>query len=291
MNFSTDEILISLKRLTGMSGRKFRRMMKYLRLYDKDAADEQNISKRGVPTYDSQHKVRPYLDCLVRAFQRNIKLGRYAAIDESMDKCTSRCAHKQFIPRKPIKEGLKYYYACDERGYIFNMNLHTKEVLPYDAEKGPLFSRAFMLMTGQNVPGGVSYLDEWRTVITDRLYSSVELAFQLYERKTFFCGTVIASRKGLPADICKDKMTKNMIKGRMVFRHADPLRYVNWYDSNVVKLLHTMIQYLEQFSVIKRRNRLTGELQEITVPNVIKFYQTYMRGVDMAYVISLYKLF
>lgn len=82
-------------------------MLKALRMYDKSKANESGISNRKSPRYDSQHKVRPYLDALVRSFQKQIEPGRFLVIDESMDKCTSRCGHKHKLPRKPIKEGLK----------------------------------------------------------------------------------------------------------------------------------------------------------------------------------------
>lgn len=281
-NFRHDINLRALKNATGLSGRKFSRMLKCLRLYDKKKADEEKISNRKLPQYDSQHKVRPYLDELVRSFQKQIEPGRYLVIDESMDKCTSRCGHKHKLPRKPIKEGLKYYYLCDEKGTILNINLHTKETLPYDAERGPLFSRTFMMLSGQNVSGGKSYLERHRTLFSDRLYTSPTLALELFSFQTYVVGTVICSRQNLPSDICKDKMSKKFPRGLMKFRHAGPLSYVNWYDSNVVKMLFSDPEYVEQVSVIVRRIQKSNKIQEINVPEVIKFYQKYMRGVDVA---------
>lgn len=141
--------MIRLREQKRMSCRKFREMVRYLRLYRNELATESQVNNKRSPHYDSQHKVRPFNDALVRAFQKQIMPGRFLVIDESMDKCTSRCAHKTKMPRKPIKEGIKFYYLCDDLGCILNMNLHTKEVLPYDATRGPLFSRTFMLLTGQ----------------------------------------------------------------------------------------------------------------------------------------------
>lgn len=147
--FRNDDVLIELNAKTKMSARKFRQMLLYLRLYLKDLATESQVNNKRNPHYDSQHKVRPFNAALVRSFQKQIMPGRYLVIDESMTKCTSRCAHKTKMPRKPIKEGIKFYYLCDDLGCILNIDLHSKEVLPYDATRGPLFSRTFMLLTGQ----------------------------------------------------------------------------------------------------------------------------------------------
>lgn len=282
LNIRNDEILLTLKTTTGMSGRKFRRMVQCIRLYDKTVAETEKWSKRGQPSYDSQHKVRPFLAALVRGFQKHISPGRHVVVDESMDKCTGRCGHKHKIPRKPIKEGLKYLYLCEERGCVINIDLYTKETLPYDATKGPLFSRVFMLLSGQNIERGVSYLNKYKTVFLDRLFTSVDLAVNLLPFKTMLVGTCVASRKYLPTDICKEKMNKNILRGSMIFRHAEPLRFVSWYDNNVVKILYNDMQFVEQVSVIQRRKPDTSKVELINVPEVVKYYQQYMRGVDLS---------
>lgn len=139
-----------------------------------------------------------------------------------------------------------------------------------------------MILSGQNVVGGKSYLGRNRTLFCDRLYTSPTLALELFAYDTYVVGTVISSRQNLPSDICKDKMSKKITRGLMKFRHAGPLSYVNWCDSSVVKVLYSDPEYVEQVSVIVRRIQKTSKVQEINVPEVIKFYQRYMRGVDVA---------
>lgn len=207
----------------------------------------------------------------------NNPAGRHLVIDESMDCCTSRCAHTHKIPRKPIKQGLKYYYLCNEYGYIHNINLHTREVLPYDAARGPLFSRTFMMLSGQNVHGGQSFLNCHRTIFTDRLFTSPVLAAELLAYDTYIVGTVVATRQYLPSTT-QAKMNKSIARGTFVFRHADPFSCVCWFDSNVVKLLYDDPEYLEQVSVIQRRTHGSAEVLNLPVPDVIVYYQQYMRG-------------
>lgn len=67
-----------------------------------------------------------------------------------------------------------------------------------------------------------------------------------------------------------------------MFRHAGPLSCLSWFDSNVVKILYTDAEYVEQMSVITRRLQKSSRIEEINVPKVVKYYQKYMRGVDMA---------
>lgn len=121
-----------------------------------------------------------------------------------------------------------------------------------------------------------------RTLFTDRLFTSPVLAAELLAFQTYVVGTVIAGRQFLPQDICKEKMTKNMARGTIKFRHASGMSYCNFYDNNVVKMLYTDKEYVEQVSVVKRKSRVTGDMHELNVPDVVIFYQKYMRGVDMA---------
>lgn len=130
--------------------------------------------------------------------------------------------------------------------------------------------------------GGISYLDNDRTLFTDRLFTSPVLASELLPFKTYVVGTVVAGRQFLPQDICKEKMNRNVARGTIKFRHADELSYCNFYDNNVVKMLYTDKEFVEQISVVKRKDRVTGAMYEMNMPDVVGYYQQFMRGVDMA---------
>lgn len=95
-------------------------------------------------------------------------------------------------------------------------------------------------------------------------------------------GTVISNRQYLPHDVSKLKMSPSIARGTTIFRHTDKLSFVDWCDSNVVKVLYTEPAFVEQMSVIARRIQKSSRVEEITVPEIVKYYQRYMRGVDMA---------
>ena len=58
-------------------------------------------------------------------------------------------------------------------------------------------------------------------------FSSVKLAADLLEKKTYSCSTICVNRKGWPADLCKAQM-KTMKKGKVHFRQDGNLAATVW---------------------------------------------------------------
>jgi len=168
---------------------------------------------------------------------------------------------------------------------VLNMNLFTKETFPFELEEGALFARTWLILSGANVAGGKSFLNEWRTIFCDRLYTSVPLALHLLAYKTALVGTCISGRKYLPF---KDKTNKNEhAKGTTMFRHEQDMSFVNWYDNNVVKILYTDPEFVTQLTTVERwedgDEEGKGHKESITLPAIVKHFQTYMRTVDIVY--------
>ena len=66
-----------------------------------------------------------YVDACVRAACRAaVGITQHFAIDESMIKCFSRyCSWKQFMPRKPIKTGIKVFALVLSIGFLFDWHV------------------------------------------------------------------------------------------------------------------------------------------------------------------------
>ena len=71
-------------------------------------------------------KIRMLLDILLSKFQANYIPRRNLAIDETMLRFRGRFVGKQYMPKKPVKWGIKAFSLADStNGYILNVLLYT----------------------------------------------------------------------------------------------------------------------------------------------------------------------
>nr|XP_039258026.1 piggyBac transposable element-derived protein 4-like [Styela clava] len=117
-----------------------------------------------------------------------------------------------------------------------------------------------------------SHLDRGYHVFVDRLYNSVALAEELQRRKTSITGTVVANRKGLPAEI-KTKLKK----GEIISLRKGQLLALLWQDKRPISILST---YCNGDEVIEKQ--LRGSSETIKKPTCIELYNKFMGGVDLA---------
>ena len=104
-----------------MSPDRFSLVLCFLHLND----NTKYISK-GEPGHDPIFKLRPFLDPLITNFQAAYSLGREISIDESMVGFKGHLWFIQYMPKKPIKWGMKAYVSADSvTGYTYNWKLYT----------------------------------------------------------------------------------------------------------------------------------------------------------------------
>ena len=77
------------------------------------AADRAAEPARGHPAYDRLFKVRPVIDVIGGTCRDVYHLSREASIDEAMIAFTDLLSIKQYMPKKPIKRGIKVWVMCD----------------------------------------------------------------------------------------------------------------------------------------------------------------------------------
>lgn len=76
------------------------------------------------PEYNKLYKVRPVLDMINSACQREAKQTTSQSIDEAMIRFKGVTSLKQYMPGKPIKRGFKVWVRADSvTGYV----LHRKK--------------------------------------------------------------------------------------------------------------------------------------------------------------------
>ena len=110
-----------------ISGERFRDIRRYLHF-----RDNTTIPAPGTPGSDRLAKIRPIIDMINKRCDEVYDLGRDICIDEAMIKFQGRSALNQYLPKKPIKRGIKVWVLADsENGYFHTMQVYKgKENTP-----------------------------------------------------------------------------------------------------------------------------------------------------------------
>uniref|UniRef100_A0AAR5QKM6 PiggyBac transposable element-derived protein domain-containing protein n=1 Tax=Dendroctonus ponderosae TaxID=77166 RepID=A0AAR5QKM6_DENPD len=118
------------------------------------------------------------------------------AIDESMIKFKGRSALKQYMPKKPIKQGYKIWALADSEGYLYNFDIYTSKTKDYVEHR--LGERVVLrLMDGLEYKQHLLFFDNYFTTYW----------LELKTKGINACGTVMANRKNLPK-LKEDKYLK-----------------------------------------------------------------------------------
>ena len=228
-------------------------------------------------------KLRLFFEKIVGKFQKNYTPGREISVDETMLKFRGRFVARQYMPKKPVKWGIKCFNLADSsNGYILN-------VLPYMGHETFLTSTT---STDLPQPARVvmhlaePYLDKGRHLFTDRYYSSIPLAKALESRNTSFTGTIVKNRTDLPDEI---RWYLRLKHGEVVVFRDNSMLAVAWRaetKKNPVIMLSTdcsgnMVQ------VPRRRSGAPPQAK----PMVVHTYNQHMNGVDIADQHSVYYSF
>ena len=124
---------------------------------------------------------------ILAKFQANYNPRRNLAVDKTMLGFHGRFAGKQYMPKNPVKWGIKAFSLADSsNGYLFNVLLYSgAETLD---EANPLFStlpQPARVVIHLLEP----YLHRGHHVFTARYYSSIPLAKTFHDNQTAFTGT------------------------------------------------------------------------------------------------------
>ena len=131
-------------------------------------------------------KVRPLIDHLSSEFETLYEPSKNVAVDETMIKFQGRSSLKQYMPKKPIKCGIKVWVLGD--GYFSRFDIYSgrKE----DREVG-LGAHVVKKLT-ENLK------DKYHHVFFDNYFTSFRLLEDL-EDGIYGCGTARKDRKEFPA--------------------------------------------------------------------------------------------
>ena len=229
-------------------------------------------------------KVRLVLEHLIPKFQASYCPGRNIAVDETMIGFRGRFAAKQYMPKKPVKWGVKAFTMADSsNGYLLNILLYTGQ----ETLQGAGSEFAHLPQPAQVVMYLVNpYLDSGRHVFTDRYYTSVPLAQALGEHNTAFTGTSNKNRVDLPDDL----RLLSRLKGGEVMAYRTPqLLALAWQAEKRNKPVFMLSSESSAAMVTVQSQRTYNAPTQ--KPTVVDSYNHNMNGVDIADQHSVYYSF
>lgn len=94
---------------------RFREIFRYLHFVDNN-----QLIARGDSGHDRLGKVRPLIDHLSTKFATLYKPSKDIVVDEAMIKFQSRSSLKQYMPKRPIKRGIKVWVLGDSTNGFFS---------------------------------------------------------------------------------------------------------------------------------------------------------------------------
>ena len=127
---------------------------------------------------DKLAKVRPIITICEQSFARCFVPSENISVDEAMIRFDWRLSWKQYMPKKPVKWGIKLWCLCDANtGYCIAFNVYT----------GSNEDRAVNLDIGYRVAMHLTrnYLHRYNHVYADNFFTSVHLADALLQADTY----------------------------------------------------------------------------------------------------------
>ena len=175
---------------------RFRDISRYLHF-----CDNSTLAKRGEQGYDRLGKVRPVINAINASVKNNYQPSRDIVVDEAMIPFQGESCLKQFLPKKPVKRGIKVWCLADStNGYVHNFDVYTGK--GSQSSEGTLGSRV-VLMLSDHLQHKNHHL------YCDNYFTSPSLFKELLERGTYACGTVRQNSKCFPSDLKVSGKGKN----------------------------------------------------------------------------------
>ena len=156
-------------------------------------ADNSTLAPPGSPEYNKLGKVQPIIDSLSQSFQEVYSPGKNVSVDEAMIPFKGRSSLKQYMPKKPVRRGIKVWALADsENGYIANFQVYTGK--QGDSTEKGLGAKVVKTLTAP-------YVNSCRHVYFDNFFTGVDLLLDLQRSHLYGCGTVRTNRKGFPSEL------------------------------------------------------------------------------------------
>ena len=212
---------------------------------------------------DPLKKVRPLHNLIKTKALEHYQPLRELSVDERMVKSKARTHFRQYLPRKPIKWGFKYWVVADLTGYTLDFDLYCGRRRISPISENGLTHDVVMDLTE-------SFQFQGYFVFFDYFYTSPTLLHSLKERGIGATGTLTTNRRGVPKSVVQLKNALNrsdVPRGTGYYiRDTDDV-YVCWRDKKCVTVLSNVYPGHSDVSVSRRgRNHQSGEYETMDLP-------------------------
>ena len=222
-------------------------------------------NEKHPPPEDEKYKLYKlgiFPDIINENFRKCYVPDRELSVDEQMIGTRCRVSFIQYMPKKPVKFGIKLWAICEAKtGYCLNFQIYKGKEND-TGEKG-LGNRVVMDLTEP-------YLDQNRHIYMDNFYSNPKLFSALEKRSTFACGTIRRDRGEFPPEFTKSKLQR----GESVYLKFNKILAVHWFDKRDVFALSN-IHSTGDVQVLRK-----GSDEPVSKPIMIDQYNQFMGGVD-----------
>ena len=244
---------------------RFMELTRYLHF-----ADNSSLAPPGTPGYDKLGKVRPVIERLSESFSSVYKPGRDVSIDEAMIPFKGRSSLKQYLPKKPVKRGIKVWALADgQNGYMSQFQVYTGKT--GNTPETGLGGKVVMSLSE-------AYQNTFRHVYFDNFFTSPSLLIDLAKVGLYGCGTLSTKRKGFPPTL-KETAKKGMKeRGESKTTQYKNLTVSVWQDNKPVTIAATNSDPTTE-ECVNRRKR-DGSRVTVKCPQSVVLYNKFMGGVD-----------
>ncbi|CAJ1954086.1 unnamed protein product [Cylindrotheca closterium] len=267
------------------------------------------LPKKGDRKWSPLQKIQPVLDYLQKQLSSCYNLGDRISIDESMIKyCGKYISWIQYMPKKPIKHGIKVYaLCCAYTGYLYSFEIYTGKEGTESGTPREVIGRLLRMAGILPSPAGAAKMTG-TVLYTDNWYTSLDVMQFVYEQfGMLLVGTIsLTAKKSRTADDYPFHKYKNTLL-RRIPRGWTRLAYQTvrktaktaattakaaagkvlylvqatlWKDKKMVGFLHNHLVQSEQDHQVKRWDKESRTKKEIPAHPIVTDYNKYMGGVD-----------
>ena len=155
-----------------MARSRFEEILRFLHLNDNT-----KMIAKGNPGYDKLFKVRPFIDSIQANFLLQYAPKENQSVGEAMIKFKGRTTLKQYMPKKPIKRGVKMWCRADSQtGYLSDFDIYVGR--SGEAVETNL-GYAVVTKLCKSIYGN------WHSVFFDNFLTSLPLVEELFSQKIF----------------------------------------------------------------------------------------------------------
>lgn len=231
----------------------------------------------GQPGHDKLFKIRPFLNKIRERLLR-VPKEEHMAVDEQIIPTKARSSLKMYNPQKPHKWGYKVFVLSGISGFSYDFDFYCGPTTLGEDQLDLGASSNVVIKLAETIPKNLNY-----KLFFDNWFTSIPLLTYLTKHGILPLGTVRANR--VPDfQFPKESDMKKKGRGAVLEKVANvddvDISAVSWYDNKIVNTISTYVGS-QPTSKVRRFCKKTKSYIEISRPQSIAVYNSYMGGVDL----------